>query len=70
MSDDHSGDTVDHLRVLAQEFDPSGRVIAKQIEWVPGGIGGDDRGYSEIDGVPTAASYRVTVWDYDTIEGA
>ena len=66
----HSGSDIDHLRVLAQEFDASGQVIGKQMRWVVGGIGPDDRGYFEINDVPTAASYRVTVWDYDTIENS
>jgi len=66
----HSGDDVDEMRVLAQEFDTSGAVVGKQITWVLGGVNADGRAYFVIDDVTPAASYRITVWDYDTVEAS
>src|SRR5437660_5179158 len=55
-----SGETVDHMRVLAQAYDGSGAVVGKRITWVPGGMSPFGRAYFEID-VPAAARYRVSV---------
>jgi hypothetical protein len=59
-----NGKYAEPLRVLAQAFDDSGIVIAQDIAWLPGGVGGFGRRYFEIRHLPAAASYKVTVWDY------
>ena len=63
-----SGEDIDHMRVLAQAFDSSGAVAGKRMSWVLGGVSAGERAYFEIGDVPTAAAYRVTVWDYDSIQ--
>ncbi|PYM90764.1 MAG: hypothetical protein DME04_21575 [Candidatus Rokuibacteriota bacterium] len=52
------------VRLLAQALDSSGAVVAQRIRWVPGGVNGFQRAYFDIPDLPSAAQYRVTVWDY------
>jgi hypothetical protein len=52
------------VRLLAQALDASGAVVGEQIAFVPGGVGGFGRAYFEIDHLPVADHYRVSVWDY------
>ena len=49
-------------------LDSSGRVIGQRIVWVPGGVPGFAPVYFEIGHLPTATSYKVSVWDYTFIE--
>lgn len=58
------GELAEPVRVLAQALDVSGAVVAQRIGWVPGGVNGFQRAYFEISDLPSAAQYRVTVWDY------
>jgi len=51
------------FRILGMAVDSSGKVVAQRIEWVPGGVPGFGSVYFEIDHLPAAPSYRVTVWD-------
>jgi hypothetical protein len=48
--------------------DEGGKLIGQRIAPVPGGVPGFTQVYFEIDHLPVAASYRVTVWDYTFIE--
>jgi hypothetical protein len=59
------GETAEPVRVLAQALDSSGAVVAQRISWVPGGVNGFQRAYFEVPNLPSAAQYRVTVWDYN-----
>ena len=64
----HWGQYATPFRVLGMAVDSSGKVIAQRIEWVPGGVPGFASVYFEIDHLPAAPSYRVTVWDYTILE--
>ena len=57
------GDDAEGVRLLAQALDASGAVIGQRIAYVPGGVGGGGA-YFEVPNLPTASSYRVSVWDY------
>lgn len=64
----HYGTAAEPVRVLAQALDASGTVVGQRIAVVPGGVGGFGRAYFEIRELPAADRYRVTVWDYNTIQ--
>ena len=64
----HWGQYASPFRVLGMAVDSSGKVVAQRIEWVPGGVPGFASVYFEIDHLPVAPSYRVTVWDYTILE--
>jgi hypothetical protein len=59
-----NGPRAEPLRLLAQALDASGAVVGQRISWVPGGVGGFQRAYFEISGLPQAERYRVSVWKY------
>jgi hypothetical protein len=52
------------MRLLAQALDASGAVVGQEIAWLPGGLNSSQRAYFEIGRLPSAAQYRVSVWDY------
>ncbi len=64
----HYGEYASPFRVLGMAVDSSGKVIGQRIAWVPGGIPGFADAYFEIGHLPSAPSYKVTVWDYSFIE--
>ena len=64
----HYGQFASSFRVLGMAVDSSGKVIGQRIGLVPGGVPGFTQVYFEIDKMVAAASYRVTVWDYQFIE--
>lgn len=64
----HWGQYASPFRVLGMAVDSSGKVVAQRIAWVPGGVPGYASVYFEIDHLPAAPSYRVTVWDYTILE--
>jgi hypothetical protein len=64
----HWGQYASPFRVLGMAVDSSGKVVAQRIGWVPGGVPGFSSVYFEIDHLPAAPSYRVTVWDYTLLE--
>ena len=64
----HYGQHASPFRVLGMAVDSSGKLIGQRIAWVPGGVPGFTQVYFEIDHLPVAASYTVTVWDYTFIE--
>jgi hypothetical protein len=59
-----SGEYAEPLRVLVKALDASDGVIGQRIVWLPGGVGGFGRRYFEVPHLPSATSYKVTVWDY------
>ena len=59
--------TFDHLRVLVDALDPGGAIVAQQLVWSPGLLGGWGRSYFEASMVP-APAYRVRVFSYDRVE--
>lgn len=59
--------TFDHLRVLVDALDPAGAIVAQQLVWAPGLLGGWGRSYFEASMVP-APTYRVRVFSYDRVE--
>ena len=64
----HWGQYASPLRVLGMAGDSSRKVVAQRIAWVPGGVPGFTSAYFEIDHLPAAPAYRVTVWDYTILE--
>lgn len=56
------------FRVLGMAVDQGGNVVGQRIEWVSGGVPGFTQVYFEIGHLASAASYKVTVWDYTFIE--
>jgi hypothetical protein len=58
------GEYAQPLRVLVRALDASGGVVGQRIVWLPGGVGGFGRGFFDILHLPSAADYKVTVWDY------
>ena len=62
------GQNVEPVRILALALDPSGAVVGKRVEWVPGGVPGLGRRYFEVPHLPAADHYLVTVWDYTILE--
>ena len=64
----HYGQHASPFRVLAMALDETGKTIGQRIEAVPGGVPGFTAVYFEVDKLASAASYRVTVWDYTFIE--
>ncbi len=49
-------------------LDSAGAVVGQRIASVPGGVNGFQRAYFEVPHLPPAASYRVSVWDYDLLQ--
>jgi len=62
------GEAAEPVRLLAQALDSSGAVVGQRIGWIPGGVNGFQRAYFEIAPLPSAAQYRVSVWDYSFIQ--
>jgi hypothetical protein len=58
----------DRMRLLVQASDGSGHPLSQHLVWLPTGVPGTGGTYFEAKGLPAAAQYRVTVWDYTTIE--
>jgi hypothetical protein len=62
------GSPIVSVRLLAQGLDASGNVVGQKIEWLPGTLPGLQRSYFRISRMPPAASYRVSVWSFETLE--
>jgi len=62
------GQNVESVRILALALDPSGGVVGRRVEWVPGGVPGLGRRAFEVPHLPAADHYLVTVWDYSILE--
>jgi hypothetical protein len=65
----HGTDIV-NVQLLAQGLDASGNVVGQKVEWVYGGVPALQRAHFRIPGLPAAASYRVSVWAFETVESA
>lgn len=59
-----TGENVESMRLLAQALDASGAIVGQEIAWLPGGLNSSQRAYFVIGRLPSAAQYRVSVWDY------
>jgi hypothetical protein len=55
------------IRVLVDGLDASNQIVAQQIAWVPGTLAWPSRLYFEVP-MPTAESYRVSVFSWDRFE--
>ena len=62
------GSPIANVRLLAQALDAGGNVVGQKIEWVPGTVPGLQRTYFRIPNMPAGAQYRVTVWQFETLE--
>lgn len=62
------GSPIINVRILAQALDASGNVVGQKVEWVPGAVPGLHRAYFRVAGLPSAPSYRVSVWAFETLE--
>jgi hypothetical protein len=62
------GQNVELVRILALALDPSGGVVGRRVEWVPGGVPGLSRRSFDVPHLPAADHYLVTVWDYSILE--
>jgi hypothetical protein len=60
----HYGAYAEPVRVLGQALDASGNAVEQRLAWVLGGVPGGGHTYFEIQGLPSAAAYGVTIWDY------
>ena len=60
-----SGTPVDHVQLVIDELDASGRVVSSVFQTVDDVVPSGDRAYFEVQ-VPGSASYRVGVESYDT----
>lgn len=64
------GSNIINVQLLAQGLDASGNVVGHKVEWVQGMVPALQRTYFRIPNMPAAASYRVSVWSFETIESA
>ncbi|MBM3221895.1 MAG: hypothetical protein FJZ38_25045 [Candidatus Rokubacteria bacterium] len=62
------GSPIVNVRLLAQALDGNGNVLGQRIEWVPGVVPGLQRAYFRIPNMPAAERYRITVWEFETVE--
>ena len=63
------GEAAARVQLLAQALDSSGAVVGQRVEWLSGVVPGFGRAYFEIQKMPKADHYRVTVWSYERIQG-
>jgi hypothetical protein len=63
------GSHASNVQILAQALDGSGSLVGQQLAWVPGGVPPLSRSYFKVPALPAAASYRVSVWAYDWLQG-
>jgi hypothetical protein len=59
--------TFDRVRILVDALGPDGGIVAQQIVWSPGLLGGFGRSYFEASMAP-AAAYRARVFSWDRVE--
>jgi hypothetical protein len=64
------GTSIGNVQLLAQGLDASGNVVGQKVEWLQGPVPALQRTYFRIPNMPAAASYRVSVWSFETIESA
>jgi hypothetical protein len=64
------GTNIVNVRILAQGLDANGNVVGQKIEWVQGIVPALQRAYFRIPNMPPAARYRVSVWQFETIESS
>ncbi len=64
------GTPIMDVRLLAQGLDANGNVVGQKLTWGPTLVPALQRAYFRIPAMPAAATYRVTVWSYETMEAA
>ena len=62
------GSHIVNVQLLAQALDANGTLVGQRVEWLEGMVPAFQWNYFVIRHMPPAASYRVTIWGYDTIE--
>lgn len=62
------GSPMGRIQLLAQALDAENAVIAQKIVWFPRELGPFSGSYFEIDGLPAAETYKVTVWSFEVME--
>jgi hypothetical protein len=58
------GRNAEPVRVLVQALDGSGAAVGHRIVWIPGGVSGFGRAYFDVQHLPSADHFLVSVWDY------
>ena len=58
-----------NIQLLGQALDASGSVVGQRLAWVPGVLPPNGRIYFTIDGLPPADAYRVSVWNWEFLQG-
>lgn len=58
------GLAADSVQILAQALDASGAVIGQRLAWTPGWVPAYNRASFTVDDLPTASSYRVSIWNF------
>jgi hypothetical protein len=64
------GSHIINVQLLAQGLDANGNLVGQRIAWLQGMVPALQRTYFRIANMPPAATYRVSVWAFDTIEGS
>jgi len=62
------GSPIYDVRLLAQGLDAGGNVVTQKMTWVQGMVPSLERSYFRIPPLGPAASYRVTVWAFETVQ--
>jgi hypothetical protein len=62
------GSGIFDVQLLAQGLDSNGNVVSQKLAWMPGVVPALQRSYFRIGAMPSAASYRVTVWAFETVQ--
>ena len=56
------------VRLLAQGLDAGGNVVSQKMMWVQGAVPPLERTYFRVPVMAPAATYRVTVWAFETFQ--
>jgi hypothetical protein len=62
------GRPVNRVQLLVEALDGADRVLAQRYQWLPGTLDAFGRGYFEVDRLPAAERYRVTVHAYNILD--
>ena len=62
------GSHIINVQLLAQALDANGKLVGQRVEWLQGMVPAFQSTYFVIRTMPPAASYRVTIWGFDTVE--
>jgi hypothetical protein len=62
------GSPIYDVRLLAQGLDAGGNVVSQKMMWVQGAVPPLERTYFRVPVMAPAATYRVTVWAFETFQ--